>query len=96
MVRPETIVEWLVAPVLENVLLIAEYETPAVVEYLHVAFSFVVKEIVVDDVPAARVPEGLPLDRTGGVVSVAGTTKLHGLENEPRQPPEAARAATRQ
>lgn len=44
---------------------------PAVVEYLQVAVSSVVSEIVVEAVPAERVPEGAPLARTGGVVSEA-------------------------
>ena len=40
-----------------------------VVEYLQVAVSFVVREIVVWVVPAERVPVGEGLERMGGVVS---------------------------
>ena len=40
-------VEWLVLPVVEKVLDMEAYETPAVVEYRHVAFSSVVRESVV-------------------------------------------------
>jgi hypothetical protein len=46
-----------------------EYAVPRVVEYLHVADSLVVRDIVVLVVPAGRVPDGLPPERPGGVVS---------------------------
>lgn len=46
----------------------AEYEI-SVVEYRHVALSFVFKESVADAVPAAKTPEGEPAERDGGVVS---------------------------
>ena len=55
--------------VVENVFGIEPYATPAVVEYLQVAGSFVVNEIVVDAVPAAKVPVGWALLLSGGVVS---------------------------
>ena len=45
---------------------------PAEVEYLQVAFSLVVTDIVIWVVPADRVPEGEPLEITGGVTSGVG------------------------
>ena len=48
---------------------IDEYAVFAVVEYLHVAASFVVNEIIADVVPAANVPDGEGLLRTGAVMS---------------------------
>jgi hypothetical protein len=48
---------------------ILEYATPLVVLYLHVAFSFVVSEIVVDVVPALSVPVGEPELLVGAAVS---------------------------
>src|SRR6266496_932496 len=53
----------------EKVSFIRLYATPAV-EYRHVAGSPVVKESVVDVVPAGRVPVGEPSLRPGGVVSL--------------------------
>ena len=41
-----------------------------VVEYLQVAFSFVVKEIVVSVVPVVKVPVGELLDLVGAFVSM--------------------------
>ena len=49
-------------------------ETPDVVEYLHVAASFVLREMSVDVVPPGRVPVGAPSVRTGGVVSALAVT----------------------
>ena len=62
-------VEWLVPPVVVNVPGIAAYAVPGEVLYRLVAFSFVVSERVACVVPRGRVPEGCPLERTGGVVS---------------------------
>jgi hypothetical protein len=62
-------------PVVPNVLAIDPYATPAVVEYLQVAFSFVVTRIVVEVVPAASVPVGAPPERTGAVESAVPTVK---------------------
>lgn len=56
---------------MENVLVMEEYATPAVVEYLHVAASSVVRFMFTLVVPAGRVPDGFPPERTGGVVSGA-------------------------
>ena len=47
------------------------YEIPTVVEYLQVAISFVVKEMVVWVVPDGKVSVGWPFERVGGVVSSA-------------------------
>ena len=44
---------------------------PAVVEYLQIAFSSVVRDIVVDVVPEGNAPEGEGFERIGGVVSWA-------------------------
>ena len=60
------------APVVEKALTIEAYEVPAEVEYLHVTFSLVVTDMVVWVVPADRMPEGEPLEITGGVVSDGG------------------------
>ena len=60
---------WVVVPVVVNVFVMLAYVWPAVVEYLHLAFSFVVTAIVVLVVPADRLPEGEPALNTGGVVS---------------------------
>ena len=43
----------------------------AVVEYLQVAGSLVVKDMVVWVVLDGRVPEGEPLEQVGGTVSVS-------------------------
>ena len=67
--KPDTAAECAVVPAPANVFVIDEYSVPDVVEYLHVAASFVVSDIVVDVVPAAKVPVGCPLLRVGGVVS---------------------------
>ena len=64
------VIEWLVPPVTVNVISCEAYRVPGVVESLQVAASLVVRDTVVLVVPDARVPEGEPLDRTGGVVSV--------------------------
>ncbi len=64
------VVECDVAPLVAKVSVIDEYNVPDVVEYLHVAFSFVVTESVVDVVPDDRVLVGAPFDSVGGVVSV--------------------------
>ena len=53
-----------------NVFGIAEYDVFGVVEYLHVADSFVVIESVVDVVPDDSAPVGVLFDSVGGVVSV--------------------------
>jgi hypothetical protein len=45
------------------------YATPALVAYRQTAFSFVLRPNAVCVVPTARVPEGVPFERTGGVVS---------------------------
>ncbi|HUC42639.1 MAG TPA: hypothetical protein VMR65_01255 [Candidatus Sulfotelmatobacter sp.] len=45
------------------------YAVPAVVEYLQVAFSFVRSVSVVCVVVDGKLPEGNPLERTGGVES---------------------------
>jgi len=45
-----------------------------VMEYLQVADSSVLKERVVDVVPAESDPEGDPAERDGGVVSGVGST----------------------
>ena len=45
------------------------YAVFAVVEYLHVAASFVVRLMLVDVVPADKFAEGEPLLLIGGVVS---------------------------
>ena len=50
-------------------MVIDAYAVPAIVEYLHVADSFVVRESVVCVVPDDRVPVGEPEAREGGVVS---------------------------
>ena len=50
------------------------YATPAVVAYRQVAFSSVLRLSVACVVPAARVPLGAPLLRTGGVVSAGCAT----------------------
>ena len=42
---------------------------PAEVEYLQVAFSFVVKDKVAWVVPEGNVPEGVPEKRIGGLVA---------------------------
>ncbi len=47
---------------------------PGEVSYLQVAFSSVVNDNVVDVVPDGSIPEGLPADSTGGVVSDGGGT----------------------
>jgi hypothetical protein len=65
-----------VNPVVLNTLVIELYAVPATVEYLHVAFSFVFREIAVEVVPAGNVPEGAPAERTGGVVSGTGLTVI--------------------
>jgi hypothetical protein len=44
----------------------------AVVEYLQVAFSLVVRESTVLVVPVVNEPVGEPADKVGGVVSVDG------------------------
>ncbi len=58
-----------VAPVVEKMSVIAKYEVPAVVEYLHVAFLSVTTDNVVDVVPDVSVLVGTPFDSVGGVVS---------------------------
>ena len=67
--RPLTAVEWLAPPVVVKVFVMEEYATPGVVEYLHVAASFVVSDMVIEVVPEERFPDGEPDERTGGVVS---------------------------
>ena len=67
-------VEWDAPPVLENVLGIEVYEMFWVVEYLQVADSSLVSDMLVEVVPAASVPDGEPLEREGGVVSGVGST----------------------
>jgi hypothetical protein len=47
---------------------IEPYAVPDAVEYLHVAASSVVSESVVLVVLSAKVPEGEPPERTGGVL----------------------------
>ena len=56
-------------PVVENVFAIEAYAVFGVVEYLQVAVSSVVNEIIVKVVPGERVPVGCPLEREGGVLS---------------------------
>ncbi len=51
------------------------YEVLAVVPYLQVAFSLVVRDIVVWVVPEESVPEGAPLLLVGGVVSAGWIVK---------------------
>ena len=68
-VSPFIVVECNVAPVVVKVFAIAEYAVFAVVEYLHVALSFVATDIKVDVVPDAKIPVGWPLLIPGGVVS---------------------------
>ena len=62
----------------EKVFAIEEYATPAVVEYLHIAFSFVVKEIVAKVVPDGNEPAGRALDNIGGLESEDGGAPLTG------------------
>ena len=71
LVKPFTVAECEVPPVVENTLGIEAYGVPAVVAYLHVAFSSVVSDKVVWVVPAGSVPEGCPFEITGGVMSCA-------------------------
>jgi len=47
--------------------------------YLHVAFSFVVTDSVVDVVPDASVLVGVPFDSVGGVVSDVGVVPVPAL-----------------
>jgi nucleosome binding factor SPN SPT16 subunit len=56
--KPVTVEECVVPPVNEKVKGIALKETPDCVAYLHEAFSFVVKLIVVEVVPLESVPVG--------------------------------------
>ncbi len=63
-------VEWDVVPVVVNAFVIEAYAVLAVVEYLQVAASSVVRDKVVEVMVADRVPEGRPLLLEGGVVSV--------------------------
>ena len=65
---------------------IEEYETPDVVEYLQLAFSFVVTLKVADVVPAGSVPVGWPSLLTGGIVSVLVTVIVADLETDPPVP----------
>ena len=60
-----------VPPVVEKVSVIEPYAVPAVVEYLHVAFSSVVKDKATCVVPADWLPEGEPAERTGVVESLS-------------------------
>lgn len=53
-------------PVTEKVYGIAEYDVPADVAYLQVAFSFVVTESVATVVDGLSVPVGEPAESTGG------------------------------
>lgn len=69
MTNPLTIVLCDVPPAVLKVLVIELYAVPLVVEYLHVAASFVVSDIVDEVVPALRFPEGAPLLLVGGVIS---------------------------
>jgi hypothetical protein len=69
--NPVIALEWVVPPVVEKVLVIDAYDVPAVNEYLQVADSLVERDMLAWVVPADRVPEGLALDLTGAVVSVA-------------------------
>ncbi len=64
------VVECVVPPVVENVFGTTVYDVPLVVEYLHIAFSFVVIDSVVDVVPDVRVVVGEAFDSVGDVVSV--------------------------
>ena len=59
-----------------NVFVIELYSVPAVVEYLHMAFSFVDKEIVACVVPEESVLLGFPLLLTGAEISAGGATLL--------------------
>jgi hypothetical protein len=68
-VSPEIEVEWVVAPVVPKEVM-AVYAVPGAVEYLQVAFSLVISERVVEVVLTARVPEGMPPERTGAVLSM--------------------------
>ena len=58
-VSPETLVECEVPPVVENVLGMEEYAVPVEVSYLHVAFSSVVREIVVSCIKESFLNEEL-------------------------------------
>ena len=74
--KPAINCEWLVTPVVAKVFIIESYDVPAIAEYLHVAASLVSKLIVACVVPDGKVPEGCPLDLTGGVVSGTFTTQV--------------------
>ena len=88
--KPETVAECEVAPAVENVFVIEEYKVPAVVEYLHVAFSLVVSESVAWVVPAGRGPTGEPLDLTGGAVSVLDFVVAEAATDWPETLPAAS------
>ena len=62
------VAEWVVPPVVENVV-IEPYAVPGAVAYLHVAASLVATESVVDEVLSGSVPDGAPAERTGAVES---------------------------
>ena len=63
---------WEVPPVVANESGMAEYNTPAKAEYLHVASSSVVRLRIACVVPEGRAPEGWPPLLRGGVVSEVG------------------------
>ena len=54
---------------------IAEYDVPDVVEYLQVAASFVVRDIIVEVVPTDSAPVGWGFESDGGVVSAGAETE---------------------
>ena len=62
----------MVVPVVEKVFVICEYGVFGAVEYLHVEFSSVFRDIVVCVVPCGSVPDGEGFDLVGGVVSAGG------------------------
>jgi hypothetical protein len=80
LVNPFKVTECAVPPVVVNTFGIEPNATPELVEYRHVAFSSVLRLIVVWVVPTGRVPLGCPFVLTGAVVSGAGsaTEKLIG------------------
>ena len=74
--NPDTVVEWDVRPVVENIFVIEAYAVPVVVAYLQVAASFVINDNVVEIVPAGKVPVGRPLLLVGGVTSPIVVVKV--------------------
>jgi hypothetical protein len=70
------VLECVVPPVVVKVLDIEEYAIPDTVEYLQVADSLVVKDMVVWFVPAVSVPVGWEFDRAGAVASEIASAKV--------------------